>query len=103
MFACQHLKYYNSEGPHVNALAVSLTSCLFWSHVQYGSHNLVYVIMSMKHIGMYFCTKTEVSNFGGIPLRRISWLCSIIVKGLINKYVLWLEIPVNKILLMNLK
>ena len=102
MFACQHLKYNNSKGPHVNTLAVSLTSCLFRSHVQNGSHNLVYIIMPMKHIGMYFCTQAEISNFGGIPLRRISWLSAIIVKSLINEYILWLEIPVNKVLLMNL-
>lgn len=102
MFSCQHLKDNDSKGPHVDAFAVSLSGCLFRSHVQYGSHNLVYVIMSMKHIGMYFCTKSEISNFGGIPLGRISWLSPVIVEGLIDQYVLWLEIPVNKVLLMDL-
>ena len=68
MLTSQHLKNNDSKGPHVNALAVSLTSCLFRSHVQYGSHYFVYIIMSMKHVCMYFCTKAKVSNFGNFQL-----------------------------------
>jgi len=92
VLACEHLVYYYTKGPHVYALSVPLTSCLFRCHVEDGSCDRVYFVFAVGNVGRNFGSKAKVcyfSNKFSIPL-----LC--------YKYVLRLEVSMNVVLLVNL-
>ena len=98
----QHLEHDDAEGPHVNALSVSLADGLLRRHEEYRAHDLVDVALTVEHVRVHFCGETEVGDFCDIPFEWILRGATIRQEVLVDQNVFRFEIPVNKVLFMEL-
>lgn len=91
MFSRKHLKHNNAQSPHIDSFTIPLPCSLLRGHIENSSHYFIDVILAMKNVWMDFCWKSKICNLCGI----------ILIIFLINEYILWLQVSMNKVLFMN--